>query len=215
MNRCFMTLNATRASNSIMAINSTCTPVSPRRSLNVLVLCDPVAQPITSFLPNSDVKNLRLTSAGFRSTVLLHIKRVFSSANILNIKVLQEIANSNKYRKGVAELLWDDTCFGSVESMSRPGYYYNSMNSIGRFLYSRRPNCRDHDVPMRQLAAAMTSEDSYAYYYSLADQQHQIHVSRADIDAFLYALERFPSLSRVTTTSRAHGRLFMPRIEIP
>ncbi|KAI3583282.1 hypothetical protein IWW34DRAFT_611490 [Fusarium oxysporum f. sp. albedinis] len=31
----------------------------------------------------------------------------------------------------------------------------------------------------------MTSEDSYAYYYSLADQQHQIHVSRADIDAFL------------------------------
>lgn len=63
------------------------------------------------------------------------------------------------------------------------------MNSIGRFLYSRRPNCRDHDVPMRQLAAAMTPEDSYAYYYSLADQQHQVHVSRADIDAFLYALE--------------------------
>ncbi|EWZ39480.1 hypothetical protein FOCG_09153 [Fusarium oxysporum f. sp. radicis-lycopersici 26381] len=38
---------------------------------------------------------------------------------------------------------------------------------------------------MRQLAAAMTSEDSYAYYYSLADQQYQVHVSRADIDAFL------------------------------
>ncbi|EXL94118.1 hypothetical protein FOIG_13025 [Fusarium odoratissimum NRRL 54006] len=33
------------------------------------------------------------------------------------IKVLQEIANSNKYRKGVAELLWDDTCFGSVETL--------------------------------------------------------------------------------------------------
>ncbi|KAG7412086.1 hypothetical protein Forpe1208_v008791 [Fusarium oxysporum f. sp. rapae] len=61
----------------------------------------------------------------------------------------------------------------------------------------------------------MTPEDSCAYYYSLADQQHQVHVSRADIDAFVYALERFPSLSRVTITSRAHGRLFMPRYETP
>ncbi|KAH7168998.1 hypothetical protein DER46DRAFT_572919 [Fusarium sp. MPI-SDFR-AT-0072] len=98
----------------------------------------------------------------FGSTVLLHLKRVFLSANLLNVKVLQEIANSDKYRKGVAELIWDDTSFGSVEN-----------------------------------------------------QQHQVHVSRADIDAFVYALERFPSLSRVTITSRAHGRLFMPRYETP
>lgn len=62
----------------------------------------------------------------------MHIKRVFSSANILNIKVLQKIANSNKYRKGVAELLWDDTCFGSVESMSRPGVQDRDVNLAKR-----------------------------------------------------------------------------------
>ncbi|ENH65413.1 hypothetical protein FOC1_g10006796 [Fusarium oxysporum f. sp. cubense race 1] len=69
--------------------------------------------------------------------------------------------------------------------MSRPGVQDRDVNLAKRCPAYRRPNCRDHDVPMRQLAAAMTPEDSYAYYYSLADQQHQVHASRADIDAFL------------------------------
>ncbi|KAK2698094.1 hypothetical protein QWA68_002969 [Fusarium oxysporum] len=38
----------------------------------------------------------------------------------------------NKYRKGVAELLWDDTCFGSVESMSRPGVQDRDVNLAKR-----------------------------------------------------------------------------------
>lgn len=36
-------------------------------------------------------------------------------------------------------------------------------------------------------------EDSYAHFYNLADQERQVHLSKADICAFVYALERFPS----------------------
>ncbi|KAF9769096.1 hypothetical protein IL306_013539 [Fusarium sp. DS 682] len=68
---------------------------------------------------------------------------------------------------------------------------------------------------MRQLAAPMSLRKSYAYYYKLAEQQHCVLSSNADIEAFEYALKRFPSLSRVTISTRTHGRLFMPLYETP
>jgi hypothetical protein len=95
-------------------------------------------------------------------------------------------------------------------------YHRGSMDSIARLEHSKcQVKSQKHAVPMPQLAAAMSPEDSYPYYYNLADQQHQVHLSRADVDAFVYAMERFPSLYHVTISARAHGRLFMPRYETP
>jgi len=39
--------------------------------------------------------------------------------------------------------------------------------------------------------------------------------SGADWKVFEYALDRFPSLRRITISTKAHGKLFMPRYETP
>lgn len=39
----------------------------------------------------------------------------------------------------------------------------------------------------------MTPEDFYTYFYNLADQERQVHLSRSETYAIVYALERFPS----------------------
>ncbi|KAK3902252.1 hypothetical protein C8A05DRAFT_15672, partial [Staphylotrichum tortipilum] len=53
------------------------------------------------------------------------------------------------------------------------------------------------------------------YYRQLLHQQREVLTSNADIDAFRYALQRFPSLARVTITPFAHGLLFTPLYETP
>lgn len=64
---------------------------------------------VTDFLPNSDIKNLRLTSRHLGDAARLHLTRVFLSPNPLNIQVFLAIAHHDVYRRGVTELVYDDT----------------------------------------------------------------------------------------------------------
>lgn len=57
-------------------------------------------------------------------------------------------------------------------------------------LYTSGLEFWDHNEPRRP---AMTPEDFYTYFYNLADQDRQVHLSRSDTYAIVYALERFPS----------------------
>lgn len=66
---------------------------------------------IESYLPNSDIKSMRLASQQFRNTVELRLQRVFLSANPLNIKVFRAVADHEKFRHGVTEIVWDDARF--------------------------------------------------------------------------------------------------------
>ncbi|KAL7802762.1 hypothetical protein V8C43DRAFT_269341 [Trichoderma afarasin] len=63
---------------------------------------------IVSRLENSDVKNLRLSCKLLASTLALRIKRVFLSANPLNVRVFRAIADHEGYRHGVTEIVYDD-----------------------------------------------------------------------------------------------------------
>jgi hypothetical protein len=149
-----------------------------------------LADHITSFLSNHDIKSLRLTCSYLHSRVTLRLKRVFISANPLNIKVVEEVANHEQFRRGVTEIIWDEAYLGFAGRMLPPGcqephvyrdWNFNShcpqwyqiwgkrnIDELGRSKgnddLTNRP---DHVARMRQLAAAMPPAESYAYYYEL------------------------------------------------
>ncbi|KAF3482652.1 uncharacterized protein GIQ15_01976 [Arthroderma uncinatum] len=63
---------------------------------------------ILSFLPNRDIKALRLTGSSIRDRARLRLDRVFLSANRRNIEVFRAIANHETFRQRVVEIIWDD-----------------------------------------------------------------------------------------------------------
>lgn len=63
---------------------------------------------IASMLPQSDIKNLRQTCLLFSVQIQLRLSRVFLSANPLNVSVFRAIANHEKFRKSITEIIWDD-----------------------------------------------------------------------------------------------------------
>ncbi|EHK16741.1 uncharacterized protein TRIVIDRAFT_184111 [Trichoderma virens Gv29-8] len=63
---------------------------------------------IVGQLENSDIKNLRLSCKQLANASALRIKRVFLSANPLNVKVFRAIADHEVFRHGVTEIIYDD-----------------------------------------------------------------------------------------------------------
>ncbi|KAF6829892.1 hypothetical protein CMUS01_07990 [Colletotrichum musicola] len=65
---------------------------------------------VFSWLPNSDIKALRLTSRRCHEIASAHFRldRVFLSPNPLNIRVFRKVAGHEKLRLGVREIVWDD-----------------------------------------------------------------------------------------------------------
>jgi hypothetical protein len=63
---------------------------------------------ITSSFTQSDLKNLRLTCLSLSKQVQPRLSRVFLSANPLNVSVFRAIADHDRFRHGVSEIVWDD-----------------------------------------------------------------------------------------------------------
>ncbi|KAM0351909.1 hypothetical protein ACHAPU_002423 [Fusarium lateritium] len=176
---------------------------------------------ITSYLPNRDIKNLRLTST-FGFSLRMRIERVYLSANLLNIRILKNIADSEVYRRRVTELIWDDTY------LSDPDIEKKELGLSFRYDKERRcPEWYVHDSNWHSYqmdekknspdleAQKMSWEESYSYYLYLSRQQQLVTSSNIDVLAFSHALERFPCLSKVTISTKAHGRLFEPVHQTP
>ncbi|KAL6399946.1 hypothetical protein AUP68_17356 [Ilyonectria robusta] len=83
-------------------------PLEERQPNRLVSLPAELRIAIVSYLPNRDIKSLRRTCKLFGESVLLHIDRVFLSANPIDIRVLRAIAKHETYRHGVVELIWDD-----------------------------------------------------------------------------------------------------------
>ncbi|KAF4979714.1 hypothetical protein FZEAL_4142 [Fusarium zealandicum] len=183
-------------------------------------------------LPNRDVKNLRLTSRFMRDIARLRLQRVFISANQRDIQVLRAIADDETFRSQVTELVWDDSRWTDLPEPRRLGGF-GSLGSSGQspprwFTMARDDNVfeiksrrgfdvdrPDHAAREKQLAAQMPPLESWQYYQALLRQQRQVLASGADAEALRYALERFPSLKRITLTPAAHGFLFTPLYDTP
>ncbi|KAH7140069.1 hypothetical protein B0J13DRAFT_609188 [Dactylonectria estremocensis] len=67
----------------------------------------------------------------------------------------------------------------------------------------------------KQLEAQLLYRASWNYYQKLIQQQDEVLASGADIDAFRYGLECFPSLTRITITLATYGFPFLPLHQTP
>lgn len=83
---------------------------------------------VESYLPNRDIKNLRLVSRDFLNTFRLRLDRVFLSANTLNIEVFRSIADHETFRHHVVEIIWDDSLLVETPDRSLYGSGYVVVN---------------------------------------------------------------------------------------
>ena len=188
---------------------------------------------ISTHLPNRDLKSLRLTCKTFCDVVKLRLGRVFLSANPRNIAVLLAVADHETYRRGVREIIWDDALLTDdndqiyapsdeflavAAAESCPVWFARTRKDNLDELVSRKGedvDRPDHVARAEQVASGFPLGASWAYFQKLLKEQQEVIASGADETALRYALERFPSLKRITVTPAAHGWLFSPLYETP
>lgn len=196
-----------------------------------------LANNIFDFLPNRDIKNLRLTCRYLNRHALLRFNRVFISANPLNVEVFLAIANHDTFRQQVKELIWDDATlqsarssgndsdddYGSDEDSSDDNDYQGQSRfqrgcrEAVEDVESRLVDKEDGNEQQSLLDNLMPSGRALSYYERLVEEQADVLETRADEEAVRYALQesRFPHLIKVTVTPAAHGFLFFPLYETP
>lgn len=186
---------------------------------------------ILSQMPNRDLKCLRLTCGFLRDRAHLRIDRVFISANSRNVEVFRAIADHETFRTGVTEVIWDDARLKTWEpedpeldddwdddSGGYPEWFERTCEANAERMVGRAIDEGDPigDIAReKQLEAQLPYKASWDYYQKLIQQQDEVLASGADIDAFRYGLERFPSLIRITITPATHGFLFLPLYQTP
>ncbi|KAF5552822.1 hypothetical protein FNAPI_6961 [Fusarium napiforme] len=199
---------------------------------------------ICAELCNRDIKSLRLTCRALRDKSYLRFDRVFISANPRNIEVLLAVANHDVFRHRVKEIIWDDSLLRRIstsEGYTPCGYtddehddfddlaadenlewmarnYVHLCEESIFYTNSRMREKNEYEGKnevQTQLDNLMPSRESLALYDDLLCQQKKVLSSGADEQAFRYAIQRFPQLTRVTVTPLAHGFLFMPLYKRP
>jgi hypothetical protein len=145
---------------------------------------------------------------------------VFLSANPLNIEVFRAIADHDSFRRGVVEIIWDDTLLANeIELNDNRRNTLSIYASIGlvegvpewfqricEWNLEWAPDAREKHLSV---------ETSWSYYHQLLQGQEDVLNSGADLEALRYGLERFPALRRITITPAAHGLLDSPLYETP
>ncbi|OBS23011.1 hypothetical protein FPOA_09330 [Fusarium poae] len=177
---------------------------------------------IRARLDAKSIKNLRATCSFFAKALPLHFDRVFISANSLNLRVFNAIANHETYRHQVTEVIWDDARlrtgpetaqeremledeYGDDPEDECPHWFRKGRYDYHRSASYKYPKGLPH----------MGIEESWAHYQELVADQSQILHSNADIEAFTYGLRRFTSLRRITITPSTHGKHWNPLYKTP
>jgi hypothetical protein len=90
---------------------------------------------ILEYLPQKDLKSLRLANKALKSYAQLTIPRLFLSPNRTNIEVFKNVVNHDDYKFHVQEIVWDD---GHLE-------YYSPEIIPGFDLDSELDTSREHN----------------------------------------------------------------------
>ena len=194
---------------------------------------------VSFYLPNRDIKSLRLTCRQLGTAVRVRMHRVFISPNPINLRVFRAIADNDTFRKGVTEIIWDDArliecpetddVWPSADSPNREDMIVDPENGCPawaiqecqenlerlRMRKGKDVDRSDHIARAKQVAALLPLKTSFQYYQNLLQQQEEVRFRQADRDTFIYGLKRFPALRRVTITPAAHGWIFAPLYETP
>lgn len=189
-------------------------------------------QLISSYLPNKDIKNLRLAIQRLDGTSTLRIERIFISPSYKNIEVLHAIIGHAEFREKVKEIVWDDARFQKYllfdeESekdeldefhptsyrMFEPAYEDNLgwvEQSVAGLVRARTGAYPTHGEEM------MTLDENFALYRQYYEEQQEIITAGLDVEALRAALSSFPALERLTVTSEAHRPgIHAPRYTTP
>lgn len=184
---------------------------------------------IVSYLPNRDIKSLRRTCKLFGESVLLHIDRVFLSANPIDIRVLRAIAKHETYRHGVVELIWDDARldvppdppaydnFRDIETFWKSWYEEVCESNVMEAEHRKGSdvNRPDHAARDRWIAAQPSTEVLWLHFKKMFSRQRDVSTTSRDASALKYALAQFPSLRKITLTPATHGVHFTPLYQTP
>ncbi|CAJ0555495.1 Ff.00g055600.m01.CDS01 [Fusarium sp. VM40] len=198
---------------------------------------------ICTLLYNRDIKSLRLTCRALGNKSPLRFDRVFISPNPRNVEVLLAVANHDVFRHRVKEIVWDDAVLMRIPSSDGDGpcgysadendpddYAANEDKewisrdfvhlckeniSLTKARLHEKNKYQGENEVQKQVDNLMPSRDSLAHYTDLFHQQREVLLSGADEEAFRYAVQRFPQLTKVTVTPAAHGFLFMPLYKTP
>ncbi|KAJ4214837.1 hypothetical protein NW757_014717, partial [Fusarium falciforme] len=165
---------------------------------------------ICHLLPNSTIKNLRLTCRFLADKSQLRLRRVFISPSLHDLDALRGIADHDKFRHGIEEIIWDDATFKSIQSHEEeypydwissteeedeeedddeepvPGWFARLCKFSITRLKARMNGAKRPDTIIRQeeLDNAMSLRESFKHYQVLVQQQQDILQIRADEDAF-------------------------------
>ncbi|KAF5559024.1 hypothetical protein FMEXI_219 [Fusarium mexicanum] len=175
-------------------------------------------------LPNADIKNLRLTCSYLGNASLPRFNRVFISTNPRDIEVFTLIANHDRFRFKVTEIIYDDSRFGHPWSTqfqelnrdpndpTRVPYWFK------RFRYAidtREEEFQSMPHVKEASKTRCTLDESYQVYHKLKAQQDEVLACGRDADALRHGLSRFPNLKRVTLSPATHGILGRPLYPTP
>ncbi|KAL2819836.1 hypothetical protein BDW59DRAFT_151169 [Aspergillus cavernicola] len=197
-----------------------------------------IIQIIASYLPNSGIKTLRLTCHTLCNTVCLRLDRAFLSANPLNIAVFRAIADSETFRHGIKEIIWDDARFIKAplgefhiaderedlwidEETGCPEWFVDACKEnregleMRKYPHSDQGHVEQLALVEEQAAAELPLKISWQYYQNLLQQQEDMIIFNMDAEALEYGVRRFPALKRVTVTPAAHGWIFTPLYKTP
>ncbi|CEL01121.1 hypothetical protein ASPCAL00713 [Aspergillus calidoustus] len=193
---------------------------------------------IVGYLPNKGIKALRLTCRTLCNAAQLRLDRVFLSANPLNIAVFRAVADSDTYRHGVKEIVWDDARLekppprniyrDEAEEIEDPQWeddqdhewFIHEMRWNKEYIPYRKGGVGPRSAPedprlAPHLANELPPRVCWQYYQNILQQQEDVINFNKDAEALWYGLKRFPALERITLTPAAHGWLWAPVYETP
>lgn len=189
-----------------------------------------------SLLANEDIKNLRLTCRTANDSIPLRFDRVFLSPHPRDIEVFRAVAQHDKLRHQITEIIYDDARVPPLEDTDAenddwlyesespppegvPPWYKHSYNEIfelmkegGSSEAQRRPG---YQARMAIIRDRLDVARSWEVYSNMRREQENAMSIDADYYALLSGLSRFPQLKRVTLTPAAHGEDLRPLYETP
>lgn len=129
---------------------------------------------ILSHLSNRDIKNLRLTCRFVHAIAKLRLHRVFLSVNSRDVEVFCAVADSDTFRTGVVEIIWDDAViprgepdepeeFDDEEADGCPSWFSRECEENNANLKARYHD-DILDRPDRAIVAQLPLRESWAYF---------------------------------------------------
>lgn len=202
---------------------------------NAFPLPSEIIAVICRYLPNRDIKNLRLASSCLAHAAILRFDRVFISANPRNIEVFRAVASHDVFRGQVAEIVYDDAllpeaashidvnqtifCLDPTSDAERcvgpgPPHFFRDVCFENIAALASANNIKDPKYA-EQFIPQLPPVKSWDFYFTLLKEQREVLASGEYGKALNYGLQQFPRLHRITITGAAHGRLFNPVYETP